>query len=74
MGGFEEDADLHVMLNMDSSDLDFDLPAVAGRRWYRAFDTSLPTPLDAAEPGREQPIEASGYRVNRHSVVVLISK
>jgi isoamylase len=73
-GGFGDDADLHVMLNMDGADLDFELPIVAGRRWHRAIDTSLPSPLDISEPGAEQVISGSSYRVNSHSVVVLLSR
>jgi glycogen operon protein len=74
LAGFGDDADLHVMLNMDSADLDFELPIVPGRRWHRAVDTSLPSPGDIAEPGTEQVISGSSYRVNSHSAVVLISR
>jgi isoamylase len=31
MGGMSEEADLHVMMNMEGQDLDFDLPTVPGR-------------------------------------------
>jgi len=74
VGGFGDDADIHVMLNMDSADLDFELPAVAGRSWHRAVDTSLPSPDDIAEPGSELAISGASYRVNTHSAVVLISR
>jgi glycogen operon protein len=60
---------------MSGQDLDFELPAVSGRGWWRAVDTSLPSPEDIAEPGREievKPIDH--YRVNSHSVVVLVSR
>ena len=68
------DVDVHVMLNMDWQDLDFDIPPVPGRRWYRAFDTAAPSPLDAAEDGQEELISSDVYRVTNRSVVVLISK
>ena len=29
------DTDIHVMMNMDWDDLDFDIPKVEGRRWHR---------------------------------------
>ena len=79
MGGFSEegslhDVDIHVMLNMDWEDLDFDLPPIEGRQWYRVADTALPSPEDAVRP--EEAIQVSGnvYRVQKHSVVVLISR
>ena len=74
MGGFGSDPDMHVMLNMDGSSLPFELPIVPGRRWYRALDTSLTSPDDITEDGREVVIDGSAYIVTDHSVVVLISK
>ncbi len=32
MCGFDGDADLHVMLNMDWQNLDFDIPSIEGRK------------------------------------------
>jgi isoamylase len=75
MGGFDGDDDLHGMLNMSGQDLDFDIPPVPGRRWLRAVDTSLPSPLDIAQPGDEIEVKPDDrYRVNAHSVVALISQ
>jgi glycogen operon protein len=75
LGGFAGEPDLHVMLNMDGQDLDFDLPPVPGRSWFRVVDTSLASPDDVVEPGREVEITTGGiYRVNARSVVVLMSK
>jgi isoamylase len=75
MGGFDGDDDLHVMLNMANQDLDFEIPPVAGRRWRRAVDTSLPSPQDIALSGDEIEVKPDDhYRVNAHSVVVLISQ
>ena len=74
MGGFEDDPDLHVMMNMYWEALDFELPAVMGRGWFRVIDTSLPAPEDFAEPEREVEIAGDSYRVNSRSVVVLISQ
>jgi glycogen operon protein len=73
LGGQEEDADLHVMLNMDWRAKAFELPKLAGRRWLRVLDTSLPTPDDIAEPGQEVPITGDTYDLNGRSAVVLIS-
>jgi len=74
MGGFDGDADLHVMLNMDWQNLDFDIPSIEGRKWFRAVDTALPSPEDIAEAGQEVEIASNIYHVNGRSVVVLLSK
>lgn len=77
MGGFEgmgEDIDLHVLLNMEWEDLDFDLPQVAGRQWYRVVDTALDSPDDFREPEDEPVIAGNIYGAQKHSVVVLISR
>ncbi|HEY0757419.1 MAG TPA: glycogen debranching protein GlgX [Ktedonobacteraceae bacterium] len=54
MGGLTDaqdgqEDDLHIILNMDQQDLDFDLPAVPGRAWLKVIDTSRPSPADIAE-------------------------
>jgi glycogen operon protein len=74
MGGFENDADLHVILNMDESDLEFELPRVKGRKWLRAVDTGLDSPADISEVGQEQPIKGTTYRANGRSIVVFASR
>ncbi len=74
LGGFDGDPDLHVILNMDDQELEFQLPAVEGRGWRRAFDTSLPAPDDAAEPGEEPRVaDPRAYRAAARSAVVLVS-
>jgi isoamylase len=72
--GFQEDADLHVMLNMEATGLEFTISEVQGRRWYRAIDTARPAPDDIVEPGDEMAVPDAAYSVKRHSAVVLISK
>jgi glycogen operon protein len=74
LAGFAGDPDLHVILNMDDQDLDFQLPDICGHEWRRAFDTSLPAPLDASEPGSEPQAAAGRYRAGVHSSVVLVSR
>jgi glycogen operon protein len=76
LGGANEDPDVHVMLNMHWEDLDFQIPAIGGRRsWFRAVDTALSQPDDIATPGDEVMITTAGtYRVNARSVAVLISR
>jgi glycogen operon protein len=49
LAGLDGDCDLHVMFNMFWESLDFELPAVPGRRWSLAVDTAQPSPHDIAE-------------------------
>ncbi len=74
VGGFGGEDDLHVMMNMYWEPLEFELPPVAGRTWHRTCDTSLASPEDIADPGREVRIDGDKYVVNGRSVVVLVSK
>ena len=75
MGGFSGESDLHAMLNMSGADLEFEIPRVPGRSWRQAVDTSLPSPEDIAVAGDEIEVKPDDrYRVNAHSVVVLISQ
>jgi isoamylase len=62
--------DVHVILNMDDQDLDFELPSGT---WRRAFDTSLPAPFDASEPGAEPVVDGAVYRARARSSVVLVA-
>jgi isoamylase len=65
-------ADIHVILNMDDQELEFQLPD--GRQWRRAFDTSLRSPDDAAEPGAEPRVaHDTVYRAGARSAVVLVA-
>jgi isoamylase len=62
------------MLNMNWNTFAFELPTVTGRKWFRAVDTSLASPLDIANPGEEIAIDGHNYLVNGRSIVVLLSK
>ncbi len=78
LGGFAqedgEDMDVHVMLNMDWQDLAFDVPAVAGRKWFKVVDTSEPSPLDIVEEGQTLEKCVDGLCVvGNRSIVVLVS-
>jgi glycogen operon protein len=72
LGGFDDD-DLFVMFNMFWEPLDFELPAVPGRRWHVAFDTTRPSPADCAEPGQEEPVTDLTFRLPGRGVAVLVS-
>src|SRR5262249_55736561 len=74
LGGFEGEPDLHALLNMYWYALDFELPAIPGRRWYRMVDTARPSPEDIVETALQVPIEGQKVRVEGRSVQVLISR
>ncbi len=74
LAGCGEEADLHVMLNMDAEGLDFELPIVKGRRWFLTVDTAAAAPQDIAEPGQEKPLSRDRLHVQGRSVVVLLSR
>src|SRR5436305_888947 len=74
LGGREDEADLHVMLNMYDLGLDFEIPQLAGRRWALAIDTGQPSPADVAEPGAEPPADGTTFHVSGRSAVVLVSQ
>jgi isoamylase len=83
LGGFAEeegsgDTDIHVILNMEWQDLDFDVPPLTDRKWYKIVDTAQSSPHDIAEnlanPGEETVITGNTCRVKNRSAVVLISR
>lgn len=74
LAGFGQDPDIHVMMNMHWEALDIDVPVVAGWRWTRVVDTSMPSPSDIVDPGMEVVCPAQSYRVNARSIVVLVNK
>jgi glycogen operon protein len=69
----EGEPDLHVMMNMDDQSLDFEVPAVATRRWHRLADTALSPGADM-DPAATTVITEPRYLVTGRSVVVLVSK
>ena len=72
-GGFDDESDLHAVLNMYWDALDFEVPSVPGRRWRRFIDTARPSPEDIVEAARQAPIEGDRVRVAGRSVLVLLS-
>jgi glycogen operon protein len=71
--GLSQDDDLHVLLNMDTVDLDFEIP-VSQKKWFIAIDTARQSPADIAEAGQEIALAGSMCHVERHSLVVLLSR
>lgn len=74
LGDFDGESDIHVMMNMYEGELDFEIPPIEDRKWFRTVDTAQDSPEDIAEPDREKPVTNSIYPVQGRSVVVLISR
>lgn len=74
LGGFNGEADIHLMCNMYWEGLEFEIPAVSDRQWYRFVDTAQASPLDIAEPGKETLVTSNTYFVQSRSIAVLISR
>ncbi len=74
LGGFNDEADIHVMMNMYWEKLEFEIPLLKARRWFRAVDTANQSPDDISEPNKEVLIKANTYLLEPRSIVVLVSK
>ncbi len=74
LGGFGGDNDIHVMLNMYSEPLAFELPRLSGCAWHRVVDTSRSAPEDIVDKGSEMPWLEDHYTVPGHSVAIFLSK
>lgn len=71
-----DDNDFFIMFNASSLPVSFSVVAApVGKLWFRAVDTSLPSPEDIVEAGVEAAIlKQDEYLVRELSVAVLVSK
>ncbi len=74
IGGIGDEPDLHVMMNMYWEPLDFEIPVIDGRSWYKAIDTAASSPEDIVESGSEMAFIGEGCTVKGRSIVILISR
>lgn len=74
LGGFEGAVDIHLIFNMHWETLDFEIPQIEDRNWYKVVDTAEPSPTDILDPCQEVMISDNSYLVKDRSVVVLISE
>lgn len=70
----EDEADLHVVLNMSDHKHSMPLPVIVGRAWCLAVDTALSSPLDIVEPHQQKLVGKHRYVVEAYSVVVFENK
>lgn len=70
------DSDLYFVFNAYEGDLAFQIPPpLEGKRWYRMLDTSLESPSDISDEGKEIQLEnQDSYRVIARSLVGLVQR
>ena len=74
-GGDDADEDVMVLANAGGEAVLCELPAIGGRRWHLAADSSLPSPADLNPDGAEPLLaEVSTYPVAPHSTVLLVGR
>jgi glycogen operon protein len=64
----------YIAINAYWQPLEFELPPVNGNldaAWLRLIDTSLPSPDDISEEGKDSIVAGARYRVNPRSIVML---
>ena len=67
----DNEADLHVMLNLSSEDASIALPVIPGRRWHLAVNTGAVAPDDILSPDEQTPVTGKTLAVATRTVVVL---
>jgi glycogen operon protein len=71
-----DDNDFFIMFNSGTRQVKFKVcEPMAGKKWYLAVDTSLPSPDDFFSPGQERILpDQDEYFVQSRSMVILLSK
>jgi glycogen operon protein len=70
-GASLHDADIYVMINSSPFAQPFRVHQGRPGQWLLVANTGLPSPLDIADPGHEEPLTSLDYLVGERSVVVL---
>ena len=63
-----------TFLGAKAEGLDFEVPLLRDRRWFKAIDTAEPVPRDIVNPGSETELDGNLSSVSARSIVVLISR
>ena len=71
-GSSQQDRDIYVMVNAFWENLNFHIQEGRASDWIRVADTSMPSPYDLLESGREEPLESQNYTVKARSIAVLL--
>ena len=65
-----EEADLHIAMNMSDQEASIELPAIPGKKWCLAVDTSAPSFEDIFAPENQKPVNNNYYRITAKTVIV----
>jgi glycogen operon protein len=71
IGVEDDEADLHIVMNMSDENTSIQLPKILGKKWCVAIDSSLKSPYDIIAPQDQKPFNESIYVVNNKTIVVL---
>jgi isoamylase len=71
-GGSQRDRDIYVMINAYCENLNFLIQEGEVGDWTRVADTSLPSPSDLSEIGKEKALGSLSYQVKARSIVILL--
>jgi len=72
LGASQDDADIYAMTNAYWENLYFTIHEEGPGEWRRVVETSLPSPADFSEEGREDVLKSHSYEVKARSTAVLI--
>jgi len=70
-GRNDNEADLHIIMNMSDELAQVELPPIPGKEWRLAVDTSLPSYQDIIPPQNQKKVNSQHYSVSQKSIVVL---
>ena len=68
-GSDDNEADVHIVMNMSDDNVTADLPVINGKEWCLAVDTSLPSYQDIVVLQNQKPLSHHSYLVSSKSVV-----
>ena len=71
-GASQRDRDIYIMINAYWEDLNFQIQEGKVEDWLRVVDTSVPSPSDLFEAGKEKGLTSLSYEVKARSVVILL--
>lgn len=74
LGAPDDGCDIHVIMNMYWEPLEFQMPLIGGRGWYRIIDTFQQPPFDFIDEKAAEEVKTPAVTINGRSVAVFISK
>lgn len=69
----EDEADLHIAINMTDQAWTLKLPVISGQRWQLAVNTALAAPQDIIAPVAQKPFKTRHYQLAPRSIQVFES-